>query len=104
MGRDPFAAACETELFGGRGLDVDATARHLADMSKVGHHLRYIRSELGFLGDDRGIEITDPETPCLGEADHMLQQQQTVDALICRIRIGKIAPDISQAKCAENGI
>jgi hypothetical protein len=104
VGGNPFPAPGETELFGGRRLDVDPVTFRIDGFGDVVPHHRDMRGQLRPLGNDGRIDIADDETFCAGQPHHVAEQLQAVGPLVCSIGIGEMLPDVTLANGPQNGV
>ena len=63
-----------------------------------------MRCQLRALGENRHIDVADPEAALLGEPPHLGEQHAAVDAAIARIRIGEVLTDVAGGDRAEQRI
>ena len=67
-------------------------------------HLRNVRSHLRFLRDNCRINIADNITLLFNQFAHMLQQFDTGNSFVSRIRVRKVLADITKSSSAKQRI
>ena len=104
MRRDALLCAGEAQsLLGGR-LD-----RHLLDRAadgggKVLAHLQDVRRQLGRLCQHGRIQIAELPAALAHERGNVPQQRDAVRALVARVGVREVPPDVAERECAEQRI
>ena len=98
-----FGAGKAQSLLGGR-LDRNLLDRAADGGGKVLAHLQNVRRELGRLREHGRIQIAELPAAFAHERGNVPQQRDAVRALVARVGIRKMPPDVTERECAEQGI
>src|SRR2546429_4908060 len=104
MGGDGFAAANGVHAFVGFGFEVDLFGGNAKSFGKRLAHLRKVRAELWFFGEDHRGDMLDRKFFLREQLWGVLQKEQAVRAFPFRIAVREMWADVAESRRAEQSV
>ena len=102
--RSPFPRANEPHPLVRSRFDRDLCRGNIQDPRNIGSHLIDIRRNFRVLQNHRGIDVDNRYPVLCEQIAYVLEQKQARYAFEARIGIGKMFPDVPQARSTEQRI
>ena len=101
---DPLAPPRIPHAFSRGRLDVDPVLHNTHILGQIRTHPLNVRAHPRRLGDDRGVEIGDPQATRRDRIAHASQQHAAVDAPVLLVRIREMPPYVAQPGRTEDRV